>query len=160
MIKLTLIAAIGKNNELGINNDLIWKIKEDLNFFQTQTINKLIIMGKNTYLSLPNLLKNRIHLVLSHNKIENDEVYTFKTIEEFLNFADYYDQEIMVIGGGKIYELLLPYANKIILTEINAEEKKATVFFPKFNKDDYIEEELLNQQETTPTYRRVLYLKK
>lgn len=63
MKKITLIAAIGKNNELGKDNNLIWKIPEDLIFFKEQTLNKPIVMGKNTLDSLPKMLPNRLHLV-------------------------------------------------------------------------------------------------
>ena len=61
MKKLIVIAAIGKNNELGKDNDLIWHIKGDMNFFKENTINHHVVMGKNTFLSLPGMLKDRIH---------------------------------------------------------------------------------------------------
>ena len=61
-MNITLIAAVGLNNELGINNDLIWHIPEDLKFFKENTLNKHIVMGMNTYLSLPRKLLNRKYL--------------------------------------------------------------------------------------------------
>jgi len=63
MSKVTLIAAIGRNRELGKNNDLIWKIPEDLKFFKDNTIGKTIVMGINTFNSLPKLLPGRKHIV-------------------------------------------------------------------------------------------------
>ena len=68
MGRLILIAAVGKNGELGKNNDLIWHIKEDMKFFKEKTINHHVLMGKNTFLSLPSMLKNRTHIVLTTNK--------------------------------------------------------------------------------------------
>ena len=68
MGRLILIAALGKNGELGKNNDLIWHIKEDMKFFKEKTINHHVLMGKNTFLSLPSMLKNRTHIVLTTNK--------------------------------------------------------------------------------------------
>ena len=64
-MNITLIAAVGKNRELGYKNDLIWKIPEDLEFFRENTINKYIVMGINTFNSLPRLLPNREHIVLT-----------------------------------------------------------------------------------------------
>ena len=71
MKDLIIIAAIGKNNELGLNNNLIWHLPGDLKFFKENTINKSIVMGLNTFKSLPNLLKNRNHIVITHQNIDN-----------------------------------------------------------------------------------------
>ena len=73
MKDITLIAAIGKNRELGKNNDLIWHLPEDLKFFKEQTVNKPIVLGKNTLDSLPKLLPNRLHLLLTHQDIKEQE---------------------------------------------------------------------------------------
>ena len=66
---ITLIAAIGLENELGKDNDLIWRIPEDLKFFKENTINKHIVMGMNTYLSLPRKLLNRKYVVLTRKML-------------------------------------------------------------------------------------------
>lgn len=66
MTKIIIIAAIGKNGELGKNNNLIWHLKEDLKFFKEVTTNHIIVMGYNTFKSLPCLLPNRTHIVLTH----------------------------------------------------------------------------------------------
>ena len=76
MGKITLIAAIGKSRELGKNNNLIWSIPEDLKFFRDNTINKTIVMGLNTFYSLPKLLPDRRHIVLSHKEVELDSSVT------------------------------------------------------------------------------------
>lgn len=71
MKNITMIAAIGKNNELGKKNDLIWHFSEDMRFFREQTINKPIIMGRKTLESLPKLLPKRKHIVLSRRSNDN-----------------------------------------------------------------------------------------
>ena len=76
MKNLELIAAIGKNNELGFNNNLIWHIKEDLQSFKEITMNKNMIMGMNTFISIPHNLKGRKYIVLY---ISEQAIFAFKT---------------------------------------------------------------------------------
>ena len=99
-MNITLIAAIGKNHELGKDNSLIWSIPEDLKFFRDNTIGKPIIMGLNTLNSLPRLLPNRRHIVLTHREISLDSsIIVFHSIEELLRYLETLDEEVMVIGG-------------------------------------------------------------
>ena len=85
---INLIAAIGKNNELGKDNDLIWRFKEDMNFFKEQTMNKPIIMGMNTYNSLPKLLPGRQHIVLTSKERELDpQIIVVHSVEQLLKFT-------------------------------------------------------------------------
>lgn len=158
-MKLTIIASKGKNNELGYNNDLIWKFKEDMNFFKINTMNKQIVMGRNTLESLPKLLEGRKHLVLTRKELNDINITTFPNIQFFLEYAEELDEEIMVIGGASIYEELLPYSNKMLLTEIDA-EAKADTFFPEINEDDWIRQELSSHKENNIKYKHVLYKKK
>ena len=137
MDNITLIAAIGSNRELGYNNDLIWKIPEDLEFFRESTIGKYIVMGLNTFNSLPKLLPNRKHIVLTHKDIELDSsVMIFHSIDELLSFISSIDEEVMIIGGAMMYSQMIKYANKMILTEID-DSKNCDVYFPKFDKSDW-----------------------
>lgn len=160
MKDITLIAAIGKNYELGKNNDLIWHIPEDLNFFKEQTINKPMLMGKNTLDSLHKLLPNRLHLVLTHQNLEeNEQLKVFHTKDELLEYINKLNTEVMVIGGGQIYKEFLDIATKIILTEID-EESEADVYFPKFNKDEWNRKELCSHKNENLKYSHILYTKK
>ena len=70
MADITMIAAIGKNNELGKENNLLWHLPEDLKFFKEQTIGKKVILGRKTLESLPGLLPKRVHLVLTSQDLE------------------------------------------------------------------------------------------
>lgn len=133
---ISIIAAIGKNRELGRGNDLIWHIKEDLKNFKNLTMGKYIVMGKNTYESLPKHLEGRKYIVLSSSLSEIENGLLFNDFNKLLEFIKDVDEEVMIIGGASIYKLFLPFANKLYLTEIDSEEK-ADVYFPDFNKEDY-----------------------
>ena len=160
MKDITLIAAIGKNRELGKNNDLIWNLPEDLKFFKEQTVNKPIVLGKNTLDSLPKLLPNRLHLLLTHQDIkEQEQLKVFHTKVELLDYIKKLDEEIIIIGGGKIYKEFLPYATKMILTEID-EETKADIYFPEFKKDEWIRKELCHHEHNQIKYTHVEYKRK
>ena len=97
MKKINLIAAIGANNELGYNNDLIWHLKEDMKFFRNTTSGHPIVMGRKTFESLPRLLPNRTHLVLSHQSILNPEVKTFHSKDELDVYLDKLNEEILPV---------------------------------------------------------------
>lgn len=133
---ISIIAAIGKNRELGRDNDLIWHIKEDLKNFKNLTMDKYIVMGKNTYESLPKHLEGRKYIVLSSSLSEIENGLLFNDFNKLLEFIKDVDEEVMIIGGASIYKLFLPFADKLYLTEIDSEEK-ADVYFPDFNKEDY-----------------------
>ena len=133
---ISIIAAIGKNRELGRGNDLIWHINEDLKNFKNLTMGKYIVMGKNTYESLPKHLEGRKYIVLSSSLSEIENGLLFNDFNKLLEFIKNVDEEVMIIGGSSIYKLFLPFADKLYLTEIDSEEV-ADVYFPEFNKEDY-----------------------
>lgn len=155
-MKLKIIAAIGKNNELGKDNNLIWKLPNDLHFFKKTTINKTIVMGKNTFYSLPKVLPNRKNIVITDSKIENDEIIQYGSIEDFIYDYKNSDEEIFIIGGAMIYKQFIDLADELYLTEIDA-SSDADVFFPKFNKDDYEKIELGSNSDGNIHYSHILY---
>lgn len=160
MAKITIIAAIGKNNELGKNNDLLWRIPADLAFFREQTINKKIVMGKNTLDSLPRLLPKRLHLVLTHQNIEeNEQLIVFNNLSKLKKYLDSLDEEVMIIGGAQMYKIFIDIADKLILTEIN-DEKVADVYFPIFDKSKWEMEILSKSEYNNIEYKHVIYSKK
>ena len=159
-MNITLIAAVGKNLELGKDNTLIWSIPEDLAFFKENTMGKTIVMGMNTLNSLPRLLPNRRHIVLTHRDIKlDDEIMICHSIDELLNYIDSIDEEVMVIGGAGVYAQMIEYANKMLLTEIES-EAEADVYFPEFSMDDWNRLELSNNQYNGIKYSHVLYRRK
>lgn len=157
-MKLSIIAATGKNNELGLNNNLIWHLKGDMKFFKETTIHHTIIMGRKTFESLPKLLPNRKHIVLSRNNIDIPEIEVYHNIESFLKQYQNSNEEIFNIGGASIYKALLEYTEKIYLTEIEA-AAKADAYFPYFNKENF-EKQILDKktdEQTGIKYKHVLY---
>lgn len=161
MKNLSLIAAVGKNGELGYNNNLIWKIREDLQFYKDMTMGKKIIMGRNTLESMPlKALEGRHPIVLTSKPLEtctNLEVY--HDLNSLLNYVSETNTEFMVVGGAKVYEQLLPYIQIMYLTEIER-EAYADSFFPYFNKDDWNITEIGNFLDDNVPYIRNKYVKK
>ena len=159
-MNITLIAAVGLNNELGINNDLIWHIPEDLKFFKENTLNKHIVMGMNTYLSLPRKLLNRKYIVLTHKECQlDDDIVVCHNISELLEYVKNIDTEIMVIGGASIYSQMIDYANKMLLTEIN-DSKEASVYFPSFDKSEWDTSIMCEHEYDGLFYKHVKYVRK
>ena len=160
MGNITLIAAIGKNRELGVNNGLIWKIPEDLKFFRDNTIGKYIVMGINTLNSLPKLLPNRRHIVLTHRGVLLDSsVRVYHNLDEVLEYINSVDEEFMIIGGAMIYSQFIEYADKMILTEID-DSKVADVYSPEFTLDDWNREVISNHEYDGLKYSHVIYTRK
>lgn len=159
MDNLYLIAAIGKNNELGKDNNLLWHIPEDLRFFKEQTLNKNIIMGTNTYYSLPKRLPNRKHIVITHQNRFLTDVLILHSIDDLLNYCQESKNEFYVIGGAKIYAQLIEYVSKMYLTQI-ADSKEADAYFPQFNENDFLKEVIYADEYENIQYKRLLYTRK
>lgn len=156
---LSLIAAVGENYELGKNNDLIWHLDGDLPFFRRVTTGKTVIMGRKTFESLPKALPKRRNIVLTSDKnyvAEGAEVFTdFKEILENVKNED----EVFIIGGGSVYALYMPYADRIYLTEAQARDSEADTYFPHFDKKLF-ERKSIDFGGTDIKYEHVLYEKK
>ena len=157
---ISMIAAVGKNLELGKNNDLIWHFKEDMKFFKETTMGHPVIMGRKTFESLPKALPGRKNIVISANpKYKADGAEVVASVEEAIKLAEAENTEAFVIGGGRIYTEFLPYADNLYLTEINAECPDADTYFPEFNKSDYIKE-IVNFYDVNGTeFYHVIYKK-
>ncbi len=157
-MSISMIAAVGKNLELGKNNDLIWHFKEDMKFFKETTMGHPVIMGRKTFESLPKALPGRRNIVISSNPdYKADGAETVTSINEALEIAK--KEDVFIIGGGRIYKEFLPYADNLYLTEINAVCNDADTYFPRFNKSDYIKE-IVNYYEVNGTeFYHVIYKK-
>ncbi len=131
----SIIAAIGKNRELGLNGQLVFHIKEDMKYFRETTTGHKIVMGRKTWESLPGKLPNRENIVVSRNDVAGADL-TIKNLPEFIAKNQDTDEEIFIIGGGMLYKTFLPYAKNLYLTEVNA-GTNADVFFPEFDKSKY-----------------------
>lgn len=137
-MKISIIAAKGKNNVIGLENKLIWHLPKDLNYFKSKTLGHYILMGKNTYLSLGKKLKGRKIIVLTRDKdfVAND-CLVVHDIDNGLKIAkDNNEQELFIGGGQQIYTQLLDKADKMYLTNVDC-ELKGDSFFPDFKIDDW-----------------------
>lgn len=156
----TIIAAIGKNRELGKNNDLIWHLPGDLKFFKETTTGHSIIMGRKTLESLPRLLPNRHHIVLSSKDDFSSEIEHYKTMKELLNNLKDRDEEFFILGGGSIYKEFILLADKMYLTEVEEECPEADTFFPEFNPSEWTKDVIKENEDNGIKYKHVLYKKK
>ncbi|MEI3530292.1 MAG: dihydrofolate reductase [Bacilli bacterium] len=158
MDNLSLIAAIGKNNELGMDNKLIWHLPNDLKFFKTQTMHKHIVMGMNTFKSLPKILPGRTHLVLTHSDVNlGYGVLAFHNRQDLLEYIAQINDEVFVIGGAQIYRQFFDEANKLVLTEVDKSEPKADVYFPSFDKADWNCTEIARHEDNGIKYKHLIY---
>jgi dihydrofolate reductase len=137
--KLSIIVAIDSNNGIGNNNKLLTYISADLRHFKEITTNHTIVMGSNTWLSLPNKpLPNRTNIVIT-SKNDNEMfkgAIVVHSIDEAISKCPS-NEESFIIGGAKIYEQFLPLADKLYLTKIN-KEFDADTFFPEIKKEEWI----------------------
>lgn len=159
-MKLSLIAAIGKNNELGKDNNLIWHLPGDLKFFRETTMNKTIVMGYNTYLSLPKKLPGRKYIVLSFRDLDLDpDIDIYHSKEELFEAIKDCDDEIFIIGGASMYKQFLDDCEKLYLTEIDA-ESEADVYFPTFDKNNYEGQLVAEKEDNGIKYKHMIYRRK
>lgn len=155
----SLIAAVGKNLELGKNGKLIFRIKEDMKYFKDTTMGHKVVMGRKTWDSLPSKLPGRENIVVSRHEIDGaDQVV--HDLKSFIDENKDTSEEIFVIGGGQIYVEFLPFAKEIYLTEVDAVEPKADAYFPEFDKSLYNREVIREGKDDDLAFTFVKYTKK
>lgn len=161
MNNITMIASVGKNLEIGKDNKLLWPIKEDLKFFKDQTMGKPIVMGMSTFESMNRRkLPGRQSIILTRKNIELDGIIIVHSKEELLDYIEKYKDEVMIIGGASIYNQMLEYSNKLILTEVQKTCSDADSYFPYFNKDEWNREVLSELEEDNIKYKHLVYTRK
>lgn len=143
---ISLIAAIGKNRELGKDNKLLWHLPDDLKRFKELTNGHPIIMGRKTFDSIGRVLPNRTNIVITRNKelsIKNQENVRFvSSLEDAIEVANtsFGNEEVFVIGGGQIFEQAMKIAEKLYLTIVDR-EYDADAFFPEYEPFSHIAKE-------------------
>ena len=136
---ISIIAAVAKNRAIGYKNKLIYWLPNDLKRFKALTTGHTIIMGRNTFLSLPKgALPNRRNIVLSRSAKAFEGCDVYPSIEEALAHCAP-DEDIYIIGGASVYRQALKIADRLCLTEIDDTPAEADTFFPPY-KDDWKEE--------------------
>ena len=153
---LSAVAAMAQNRVIGVDNKLPWHLPEDLKFFKDKTKGKMMILGRKTFDSLPGALPNRFHIIVTRNtdyypplteKFTEQDFAVCFSFEEALKLADElldknhplhresFGEEVIVAGGGEIYQQSLPYLNRLYLTVIEKEfpgDAKFPAFGPEF----------------------------
>ncbi|OGZ27764.1 MAG: dihydrofolate reductase [Candidatus Nealsonbacteria bacterium RIFOXYB1_FULL_40_15] len=143
---ISIIAAIGKNNVLGVKNSLPWHLPADFKHFKEITMRKPVIMGQRTFESIGKALPDRINIILTIDKnLKLEGCITAFSIDDALQKTEN-AKEVMICGGASVYKQFLPMADKMYLTLVDAEIKEADVFFPKFNWDDWNEMERIENK--------------
>ena len=136
---ITIIAAVAKNRAIGYQNKLIYWLPNDLKRFKALSTGHTIIMGRNTFLSLPKgALPNRRNIVLSRSQKVFPGCDVYASLEEALKHCTP-DEDIYIIGGASVYRQALKLANRLCLTEIDDTPANADTFFPPY-EDDWQEE--------------------
>lgn len=133
---LSIIAIIGKNRELGKDNKLIWNIPEDLAHFRKITANHPVIMGRKTFQSIGKPLSHRTNIVItSDTSFHHADVSVARSLDEAMEIAKKSpgNEEIFVIGGGRIYAQAMDKANRLYLTIVDA-TASADTFFPDYSR--------------------------
>ncbi|MGL1886968.1 MAG: dihydrofolate reductase [Reichenbachiella sp.] len=139
-MKISMIAAMSRNRVIGINNDLPWSLPSDMKYFMETTKHHVVIMGRKNYQSLPpkfRPLPNRTNVVITRQEnFEAPNCEVFQDLASGIEFARQQEEhELFIIGGGQIYELGLPLADNIYLTEIDTDIEGGEVFFPQLGPE-------------------------
>jgi dihydrofolate reductase/dihydrofolate reductase (trimethoprim resistance protein) len=133
---VSLIVAVSKNNVIGNNGTIPWKIKGEQERFKKLTTGKTIIMGRKTFHSIGRPLPNRKTIVISNTEnIVYDNCITVNSLSKAFDSIKN-DEEVFVAGGGQIYKEAMPYADKIYITIIDR-KIDGDVYFPKINEQDF-----------------------
>ena len=145
---VAIIVAVAKNNAIGLDNQLLYRLPNDLKRFKALTTGHTIVMGRKTFESLPKgALPYRRNIVLSRQEglhYENAECY--RSIEEALMQCDY-TEDVYIIGGGELYRQTLGLAKRIHLTVVDDIPEEADAFFPELNLEEW--SETLREEHST-----------
>ncbi len=147
-MRISIIAAVDRNLAIGKNNDLVYHIPADLKRFKQLTTGNTVVMGRRTFESLPKgALPNRRNIVLTSDKSKVfNGADSFPSLQEALEDSWIREQkggedshEVFIIGGASVYKKALPLAERLCLTEIDAEDNEADTFFPNFDRTMWVE---------------------
>lgn len=128
---ISIIVAVAKNNVIGGDNKLLWHVPEDLKRFKEITSGNIIIMGRKTFESLPGVLPNRKHIVITRDasySVAHPQVEVIHNVEDIINRFKNSPVEVFIIGGGEIYNRFIQDAEKIYLTKIFEDFEGDTTF--------------------------------
>lgn len=141
MRKISMIAAVAKNGAIGKDGKIPWDVKADMKFFREYTMDKIIIMGSKTAQSLGKPLQGRMNVVITStpSAFLHTGFDAFRSIPEALAFYEnrLKDRSIVFIGGSRIYEEGMKYAEEIVLSRIPVDVEDADTFFPFIGENEW-----------------------
>jgi dihydrofolate reductase len=160
---ISIIVAIGKNNVIGVNNSLPWKLPADLKYFKENTLGKTIVMGLKTFESIGGKpLPGRKTIILNNNEEYKvpEGCRVAKSIENLLEITKN-ENEVMICGGASVYRQFLPLADRLYITFVHGDFEGDT-FFPEFNLNEWKEIKRINNkadEKNNCDYSFVIYEK-
>lgn len=145
-VKISLIVALGSNHVIGKDNTMPWHLPGDLRYFKRITLNKPVVMGRNTFESIGKPLPQRSNIVISRNTgyqpagttVVHSLEEALQKGREVLRWLDPGNDELMIIGGAQIYMQALPLAERLYLTQVHA-QPQGDAFFPAFDRHEWNE---------------------
>lgn len=162
MIQISVIVARTLNKVIGKDNAMLWHLPVDLAWFRANTVGKPVIMGRKTYESIGRLLPKRPNIILSRTGFRVEGAYSATSLEQAVTLAKSFANidEIMILGGGELYKQAMPLANKLYLTEIQAEIDGDTFF--EFDETQWkiVEEKWSEIDEQNPFRCRFMVLER
>ena len=151
MMEVSLIVAMDAKKGIGKNNDLMWRLPNDMNFFKRTTEHQVVIMGRKNYDSIPlkyRPLSNRLNVIITRNRdFQADGCLVFYSLEEAFDYFKNDKRELFVIGGGQIYALVMEMdiLSKMYITHVG-DTFDADTFFPDFDQSLWETSQLLLQE--------------
>lgn len=135
---ISLLVAMDKNHVIGFENDMPWHLPGDLKYFKEKTTGHAIVMGRKTFDSIGRVLPHRRNIVLTRNQLDFPEGIEVIHNIDFIHTwkQDHPDEELFVIGGGHLFDQILPIADRMYITEID-EEFPGDTYFPAFDAKDW-----------------------
>jgi dihydrofolate reductase len=146
---VSIIVAIDRSGGIGKGNQIPWKLSDDLKHFKRLTMGHHLIMGRKTYESIGKSLPGRTTIVLTRNPdFQIEDGYTVHSLEEAIELAESCgENEAFIVGGGEIYQSAIDLADRIYLTQVDA-QIDCDVFFPTLNENNWTETYLLFQDKS------------
>lgn len=130
--EISLIVATDLNLGIGFENKLLWHLPDDFKWFKKNTLNKSVVMGRNTMISIGRALPNRQNIVVSSQNSELLPGFEYaNSLDKAIEMSN--TKEVMIIGGASIYKQMMPMSHRIYLTSVHHQFPEVDVFFPEIN---------------------------
>ena len=131
-----LIVARSKNNVIGKNGEIPWKIKGEQKQFKELTTGNAVIMGRKSYEEIGRPLPNRKNIIVSRTKkFEGENLVTVESLQEAIAISD--NESVFIAGGYRLFEEAIPFVDKMYITEVDIVVEEGDVFFPEFDKKEF-----------------------